>query len=106
MTNVDFITLLFCRVDDKLPDVKKHSQTKLHPSEAVTIALLFALKGVGNRAFYRWLKRDYLDLFPGLPDRTRLFRLFNTYRHWTKRFMIEHMDEDGCVHFSIAQFSL
>ncbi len=46
-----------------------------------------ALKGVGNRAFYRWLERDYRTLFPHLPSRTRLFRLFNTHRHWTKRFM-------------------
>jgi hypothetical protein len=55
----------------------------------VTIAILFALKGVGNRAFYRWLKRDYRQLFPHLPSRTRLFRLFNTHRHWTRRFMAE-----------------
>ena len=53
------------------------------------MALLFALKGVGNRAFYRWLKRDYLPLFPGLPHRTRLFRLFNTHHKWIERFMAE-----------------
>lgn len=90
MTTVDFITDLFCRVDDKMPKAKKHSQAKLHPSEVVTIALLFALKGVSGRAFYRWLKRDYLDLFPNLPDRTRLFRLFKTHCHWTGLFMAEH----------------
>ena len=90
MTTEDFIIDLFCRVDDKMPEAKRHSQAKLYPSEVVTIALLFALKGVGNRAFYRWLKRDYLHWFPHLPHRTRLFRLLNTHRHWTKRFMAEH----------------
>ena len=76
MSTIDFITILFSDVDDKMPEAKKHSQVKLHPSEVVTIVLLFSLKGVGNRAFYRWLKRDYLELFPNLPHRTRLFQLF------------------------------
>jgi hypothetical protein len=89
MTTEDFIIDLFCRVDDQMSDAQKHSQASLYPSEVVTIAILFALKGVGNRAFYRWLKRDYRQLFPQLPVRTRLFRLFNTHRHWTKRFMAE-----------------
>ena len=44
---------LFCRVDDKMPDAQKHLQAKLYRSEVVTLALLFALKGVGNRPFYR-----------------------------------------------------
>ncbi|MEJ5312700.1 MAG: transposase [Anaerolineae bacterium] len=89
MTTIDFITELFCRVDDQLHDVPKHSQASLYPSEVVTLALLFALKGVGNRAFYRWLSRDYRPLFPHLPERTRLFRLFNSHRRWTARFMAQ-----------------
>lgn len=89
MTTEDFITRLFCRVDDAMRDAQKHSQSSLYPSEVVTVAILFALKGVGNRAFYRWLTRDYKCLFPKLPDRTRLFRLFNTHRHWTQAFMAE-----------------
>ncbi len=56
MTTEDFIIELFCRVDDIMLDVKKHPQAALCPSEVVTLALLFALKGLGNRAFYRWLK--------------------------------------------------
>jgi hypothetical protein len=89
MTTEDFIIELFCRTDDKMLDVKKHSQALLYPSEVVTLALLFTLKGVGNRAFYRWLKREYLHLFPKLPERTRLFRLFNSHRKWIDRFMAE-----------------
>src|SRR4030066_1815951 len=89
MTTENFIIDLFCRVDDQMPDAQKHSQARLYPSEVVTIAILGALKGVGNRSFYRWLKRDYRQLFPQLPVRTRLFRLFNTHRHWTQRFMAD-----------------
>ena len=84
-----FIIELFCRVDDKMLDVKKHSQAALYPSEVVTLALLFALKGRGNRAFYRWLKNNWRHLFPHLPHRTRLFRLFNSHRNWIDRFMAD-----------------
>lgn len=86
MTSIDFITELFCRVADQVVD-DKHSQAKLYPSEVVTIALLYALKGCGQRAFWRWLKRDYRPLFPNLPDRTRLFRLFNSHRHYVDQFL-------------------
>jgi hypothetical protein len=89
MTTEDFIINLFCRVDDQMCDAKKHAQARLYPSEVVTMALLFALKGVGNRAFYRWLVRDYRSLFPQLPSRTRLFRLFNSHRHWTQCFLAD-----------------
>ena len=67
MTTEDFIIDLFCCVDDQMLDAKKHSQAGLYPSEVVTLAILFALKGVGNRAFYRWLARDYQHLFPDCP---------------------------------------
>lgn len=55
---------LFCRIDDAMGDIPKHMQAKLYPSEIVTLGLVFALKGVGERAFYRWLAQDHLDLFP------------------------------------------
>ncbi len=89
MTTVDFITELFCRVDDVLREEPVHAQAHLHPSELVTVALLFALKGVGNRAFYRWLSRDYRPLFPRLPERPRLFRLFVTHQAWTDYFLAD-----------------
>lgn len=88
MTTEDFIIELFCRVDDMMPNAEKHEQAKLYPSEVVTLAMLFALKGVGNRAYYRWLKRDFCHLFPNLPERTRLFRLFNSHQHWVDNFMV------------------
>jgi hypothetical protein len=89
MTTQDFITELFCRVDDAMYEMPKHSQASLYPSEVVTLGLLFAIKGVGNRAFYRFLKRDCLPLFPNLPERTRLFRLFAAHAQWTDRFLAE-----------------
>lgn len=87
MTTEDFIIELFCRIDDAMKEVAKHAQASLYPSEIVTLGVLFALKGVGNRAFYRWLVRDYKGLFPKLPERTRLFRLFVTHQDWTNRFL-------------------
>ena len=89
MPTDDFIIELFCRVDDEMRGVPKHPQANLYPSETVTLAILFAIKGVGNRAYYRWVKRDYRGLFPRLPERTRLFRLFATHREWAERFLAE-----------------
>jgi len=89
VTTEHFITELFCRIDDQMAGVLKHSQARLYPSEVVTLALLFTLKGVGSRPFYRWLKRDYRYLFPRLPCRTRLFRLFNSHQKWIDLFMAE-----------------
>lgn len=37
-----FITDLFCRIDDAMTDVPKHSQAKFYPSELVTLGLLLA----------------------------------------------------------------
>jgi len=72
VTTEDFITHLFCLVDDEMGEMPKLSQARLWPSELVAIGLLFALKGGYFRAFYRWLKRDYEPLFGRLPIRTRL----------------------------------
>lgn len=87
MTTVEFITELFCQVDDQIGHLPKHSQARLYPSEVVTLALLYALTGKGNRAFWRWLTKDYVPLFPNLPCRTRLFRLFNTHDDSIGEFM-------------------
>ena len=51
------------------------------------MGLLQALNGVGNRAFYRWVTRDSRALFPRLPERPRLFRLFRTPQDWTQTFL-------------------
>lgn len=67
----------------------KQSDAKFYPSEVVMLGLLFALKGAGNRTFYRWLKHDYLALLLALLKRTRLFCLFKTHTQWTMRFLAE-----------------
>lgn len=95
MTSLDFtdftasqFTLeLFVRVDDAMSEVKKHPLAKLHPSEAVTIGLLYALRGGSFRAFDRWLRRELPSLFPRLPERTRLQRILCAACAWTKRFL-------------------
>jgi len=79
MTTVEFITALFYEIDEQLRAIPKHPEAHLWPSEVVTLGLLHALKGGGNRAFYR--------LFPRLPERTRLFRLFTTHQDWTQAFL-------------------
>jgi hypothetical protein len=87
MTTVEFITALFYEVDEQLHAIPKHPEAHLWPSEVVTLGLLQALKGVGNRPFYRWLTRDYRSLCPRLPERTRLFRLLTTHQDWTRVFL-------------------
>jgi len=78
---------LVCQIDDQMAKVPKRPDAQLYPSEVVTLALLFAIKGVGTRAFYRWLRRDYQAWFPHGPERTRVFRRFKTHAAWTAQFL-------------------
>ena len=64
MTTVEFLIALFCQVDDQMPGIPKHPHATLWPSEVVTLGMLHALKGVSNRAFYRWLTKDYRPFLP------------------------------------------
>lgn len=89
MVMEDLIIELFCRVDDAMSDLSRHPQALLSPSEVVTLAVLFAIKGVGARAFYRWLAGNFHPWFPRLPERTRLFRLMVTHQDWTDRFLAD-----------------
>ena len=82
MTTEDIIYHIFWYVDDQMPNIAKHPQAKLYPSELVTIGLLFALKGRGWRAFYRWLKRDWDKFFGGLPDESRLRKALKAHQDW------------------------
>ena len=68
----DFIIELFVKVDTQMAGVAKHPQAALWPSEVVTLGMLFGLKGPKQRAFYRWLKRDWLEWFPHLPPSLQL----------------------------------
>jgi len=87
MTTAEFITALFCQIADPLSGIPTHPHARLWPSEVVALGLLHALKGVGHRPFYRWLTRDYRPLFPRLPERTRLLRLFRAHHDWTQAFL-------------------
>jgi hypothetical protein len=61
-TTIEFITALFCQVDDQLAGLPKHPEAHLWPSEVVILGLLHALKGGGNRPICA-----YLPLFPRTP---------------------------------------
>lgn len=74
-----FITFLFCMIDEQTGDLLQHPDSKLHPSEIVTLALLKRMKQQAFRRFVVWLK--HTGLFPNLPDFTRLCRQFKHYRH-------------------------
>src|SRR2546430_12317157 len=87
MSTLECITALFYEVDEQMRTMPQHPEAPLWPSEVGTLGLLHALKGVGNRAFYRWLTRDSRPLFPRLLERTRLFRLFQTHQDWTQVFL-------------------
>jgi hypothetical protein len=78
---------LFVRVDEAMRDVPLQPQGLVYPREIVTLGVLSALTGGGQRAFDRWLRRDYGALCPFLPARTRLFRLLRAHRDWTQRFL-------------------
>ncbi len=86
-TTEDFISELFYRVDEAMKAVPKPPQASLWPREVVTLGRLFARKGVGHRAFYRWVSRDWRSLFPAVPERTRLFRLLALHGQWTEEFL-------------------
>jgi hypothetical protein len=91
MTTEDIIIHIFYLVATSLPDIPRHSQAKLYPSELVTIGILFSLRGGFFRSFYRWLERDYGDWFGdgNLPERTRLQRLLRTHKDWCDLLMAD-----------------
>ena len=87
MNITNFITHLYCKIDDALPDIPQHPQAILSISEVVTIGVLQAMKNVGQQSFYHWLKDNYGDLFPKLPERSRLFRRLQAQAGWTGYFL-------------------
>jgi len=79
---VEFITALFYEVDEQLGP----SPNTLGPPLAQRgrhLGAVACAQGVGNRAFYRWLTRDYRPLFRGFRAHP-LFRLLTTHQDWTR----------------------
>ena len=87
MRTVELITALFSEVDAQRGAIPTHPEAHLWPSEVVTLGLLHARTGVGNRACSRWLTRDSRALLPRLPARTQRLRLYTTYSDWTQVFL-------------------
>ena len=63
MTFEEMIFEMYKQTDDAMSDMPEHPNAKLYASETLTPGILFALKGVYFRFFYRW------------PDRWPLFTL-------------------------------
>ena len=84
MRTVALITTVCSKVDSQMRAIPQHPEGHLWPSAVVTLRLLHTLQGVSNRACSRWLTRDDRALFPRLPERTRLLRLFVTHQDWTQ----------------------
>src|SRR5947209_9774925 len=101
MRTEDIIIRLFCMVDDKLAHVNKRSNALLYPSEIVTIGILFTLKGVHYRAFYRWPKGDWLHLFPNLPACSSLLPWLAGYEPLTDHFLVAPKEERGIDGYAI-----
>jgi hypothetical protein len=93
MRTEDIIIRLFCMGDDKLAHVNKRKNANVYPSERVTIGILFTFKGVHYRALYRWLKGDWLHLFPQLPECSRLVRLLAEHEPLTDHFVVAPQEE-------------
>ena len=103
MTTPDFITELFCRVDDVCKDVSRHPQavcipTKLSLSDC---SLPSKAKAVATAPFIAGYYRNYLALFPQLPERTRLFRLFKTHQDLLDRFLAAPTSLGVCDSYGI-----
>src|SRR5258708_33436744 len=92
MTTEDIIIHIFYHVDNGVGQVAKEPCAKLYPSEVVTIGILFALKGGHFRAFYRWLKRDFEQLFGGLPPRTDLLRQLRQYQNLAELLLVQRSE--------------
>ena len=89
VNSTSFSAELYCRVNDAIADAPQHSQAILSISEVVSIGILYAAKGVGQRAFYTWRRDNYGHIFPKLPERTRLLRRLHNQQHWTGYFRAE-----------------
>ena len=87
MMTVEFSTALLSEVDEPRRAIPPPPEAHLWPREVVTWGLLHARKGGGTRPFYRCLTRDYRAVFPHLPERPRLCRLFTTHHDWTQAFL-------------------
>src|SRR6266516_7595039 len=48
MITIDFITALFCQVDEQMRTMPKHPEARLWPSEVVTLGLLHAAQRRGE----------------------------------------------------------
>lgn len=80
MATGDFVIDLFCRMDDRMKNLPKHSRAALWPSEPAT---------VGRQASYRWPRRGHARWFPRSQERTRLFHRLEAHWRLARMFLAE-----------------
>ena len=86
-TTIEFITALFCQVDDHLAGLPKHPEAHLGPSGGHLGAAPCPQRRGQPALLSLADTRLSRALFPRLPERTRLFRLFATHQDWTRVFL-------------------
>ncbi len=81
----DIILYLYCAIADVLGEKDtKHVQAKLYVSEIILCGVLFVLRGISFRRFWKWLWEQ--TLFAQLPERSRLQRLVITKKDMCNEF--------------------
>ncbi len=82
MNDIDLTINIFAVIDDIIKSIELDSKPgpkgKLSESEILTLMILQPiLKPFCDlKRFYRWIKNNFKDLFPGIPEYSRITRLF------------------------------
>ena len=87
LQQIDTIYLMYFAITETLKEEDaKHPLSHLYVSEILLAGMLYALRGVSFRRFYRWFKE--LNILR-TPERSRLERLIIHYRSYTDKFLAE-----------------
>lgn len=80
------ITLIYVTIDNIIrtinPDPKPGPKGKLNESEVLTIMVIYPLLKpfCDLKRFYNWLTWNFRDMFPELPEYSRITRLFKDHK--------------------------
>jgi hypothetical protein len=86
MNDTHIITSIFVEIDDLMKsieiDPKPGVEGKLSDSEILTLMVLHPILKPFNKLkiFYHWINWNFKEMFPNMPDYTRIKRLFDKYK--------------------------
>jgi hypothetical protein len=86
MNDTHIITSIFVEIDDLIKsieiDLKPGVAGKLSDSEILTLMVLHPILKPFNKLkiFYHWINWNFKEMFPNMPDYTRIKRLFDKYK--------------------------